>query len=99
MRRIGEQHLVRVDQALDASGGLVEALREPGDLVAAFDLDPRGQVAGPKRLDAALESLEPSGEPSDHGTGAERDHERDGAKERREHERARAWPRWDACHQ
>src|ERR1700704_4613656 len=99
MRRIGEQHLVRVDQALDASGGLVEALGEPRDFVATFDLDPRAQVAGPEGLDAVLQPFEPSGESSHHGTGAERDHERDGPEECREHERARAWPRRDACHQ
>ncbi len=99
MRRICEQHLVSVDQALNSSGGLVEALSEPGDLVATFNLDPRAQVAGSERLDAALESLEPSGEPSDHGTGAESDHERDGAKECREHQRARALPRRYACNQ
>ena len=60
MRRIGEQQLVGVDQALDPRGGAIEAFRQPGDLVAALDLDARAQIAGAERLDAGLQSLEPS---------------------------------------
>ena len=84
VRRVGEQHLVGVDQALDAGGGLIEALRQLRHLVAALDLDPGAQIAGAERLDAALQSLEPAGEPAHQRPGAERDRKRDHAEKRRE---------------
>jgi hypothetical protein len=99
MRCIGEQHFVSVDEAFDPSGGLIEALRQARDLVAPLDPDARAQIAGSKRFDAALQPLEASGEPSDDGTGADRDHNGDGPKEGREHERAGALPKRKAGHQ
>ena len=92
MRRIGEQQLVGVDQALDPRGGLIEALSQAGDLVAALDLDARAQIAGAERLDAALQSLEPSGEPPHDRQRAERDRKRDASQESRKHERAGTLP-------
>ena len=43
---VGEQHLVRVDQAFDPSGGVIEALSQPRNLIAALDFDARGEIAG-----------------------------------------------------
>jgi hypothetical protein len=92
MGRVGEQHLVRVDQAFDSSGSLIEALSQTCNLVAALDLDARGKIAGSQRLDAALQPLEPSREPPHDGAGAESDHKGDRAKEGRKHQRAGALP-------
>ena len=55
--RIGEQHFVGIDQALDTGGGLIEALRQLRDLVAALDLDAGVQIARAEQLDPALEPL------------------------------------------
>src|SRR5262249_44200543 len=71
---IGEQHLMRIDQAFDPSCCLIEALRQTCNFVTPLDLDARREVAGPQRLDAALQSLEPSREPSHDWAGAERNH-------------------------
>ena len=60
VRRIGEQHPVGAQEALDPGRRVVEALRELRDLVAALDLDPRAQIAGAEELDAPLQPLEPS---------------------------------------
>ena len=48
------------DQLLDALGRPVEAARQLGHLVAAFDLDARLQVARTERLHPRLQTLEPS---------------------------------------
>src|SRR5262249_57113508 len=90
---------MRVDQAFDPSGGLVEAFGQTCNLIAALDLDPCGEIAGPQRFDAALQALQSSREPSHHRPGAERDDKGDGSKEGREHERAGALPRRQACNQ
>src|SRR5262249_20761009 len=78
--------------AFDAGGGLIETPSQAGDLVTALDLDARGEIAGAKRFDAALQPLEPSREPSHDGASADGDHQRDGPKEGGEHERAGAVP-------
>ena len=92
VRCVGEQHLVRVDQAFDPSGGLIEALSQACNLVAALDLDACGEIAGSERFDAALQALEASREPSHDRAGADSDHEGDGAEEGSERERAGALP-------
>src|SRR5262249_49074745 len=74
MGRIGEQHLVSAHQAFDARGGLIKASSQAGNLVAALDLDARGEIAGAKRFHAALQPLEPSCEPSYDRAGADGDH-------------------------
>src|SRR5262249_52590790 len=86
------QHLVSVDEAFDAGGGLIETPSQAGDLVAALDLDARGEIAGAKRFDAALQPLEPPREPPHNRASADGDHQRDGPKEGGEHERAGAVP-------
>src|SRR5499427_2430201 len=99
MRCIGEQHLVSVDEAFDAGGGLIETPSQARDLVAALDLDARSEIAGAKRFDAALQPLEPPREPPHDRASADGDHQRDGPKEGGEHERAGAVPGRHTCNQ
>ena len=80
VRRVGEQHAMGADQLLDAGGGAVEARGEARHLVAALDLDARGELAGAERLDAGLQPLEPARQAAHHRIGADRDRERDAAE-------------------
>jgi hypothetical protein len=99
MGRIGEQHLVSIDQAFDPSGGLIEALRQPCNLVAALDFDARREIARPERFDATLQALEAPGETSHDRAGAKSNHKRDCSKEGREHKRPRSFPGRQPCNQ
>ena len=67
---------MRADQFLDARRRAVETLGQPRDLVAAFDFDAGGEIAGAERLDARLQPLEPPRQPAHDRIGAERDDER-----------------------
>src|SRR5262249_37773264 len=69
------------------------------NLVTALDLDARREITGSKRFDATLQALEPSREPSHDRARAESDHEGDGAKKGRKHQRVGALPRRQACNQ
>ena len=70
MGGIGQQHLVRRDELLDAGGGAVEALRQPRHLILALDLDARRQLAGPEQFDASLQPLQSAREPARERIGA-----------------------------
>ena len=89
VRGVGEQHLVRADQLLDAAGGAVEARRERRDLVLAFDLHARRKVAFAELLDAGAQPLQPPREAARQRVGADRDRRRD-RQQRGEHPRAGA---------
>ncbi len=62
VRCVGEQKTVRADQFFDPGGGAIEACRELGNLVAAFDGDPGRKVAGAERLDARLQPFDALGQ-------------------------------------
>ena len=78
VRAIGEQHLVRAHELVDAAGGVVEARRERGDLVLAFDRDARREIALSEPLDPGLEPLEPAGEAPRDRIGTDADRQRQG---------------------
>jgi hypothetical protein len=77
---VGEQHLVRGDERLDAAGGGVEALRQPRHLVAALHLDARREIALPELLHTRLQPLESSGQAPHDRIGKDRDDECDRAE-------------------
>ena len=83
VRGVGEQHLVRADQLLDAAGRAVEARRERRDLVLALDLHARRKVAFAELLDAGLQPLQPPREAARQRLGADRDRDRDRRRARR----------------
>src|SRR5258708_2513130 len=62
VRRVSEQKTVRADQFFDPGGGTIEACRELGNLVAAFNGDPGRRVAGAERLDARLQPFDALGQ-------------------------------------
>ena len=76
VRRPGEHVALRVHQPLDPVRGPVEALREAGDLVPAFHLDPRGERAHPELVDPRLQPLEPPREPAGERPHPDRDDRR-----------------------
>ena len=55
------------DQVFDALRRMVEALREPRHLVAAFDRHSRGEIAGTQCFDARLQPLQPPGQAAHKG--------------------------------
>src|SRR5205807_8531573 len=70
VRRVGEQQTVRTDQLLNAAGGTIETLGQTGDLVVAGDRDTRTEIARTQRLDASLQSLQPTRQAAHHRIGA-----------------------------
>ena len=69
------------------------------DLVAAFDLDAGGEIAGAERLDAGLQALQPARQPAHHRIGADRDRERDAAQQEQKPDERRAVARRRAHHE
>ena len=90
VRGMREQQPVGIDQLLDARGGAVEGVRQPRDLVTAFDLDAGREIAGAERLDAGLQALEPARQPAHHRIGADRDRERNAAQQQQQPDERRA---------
>ena len=58
MRGIGKQRAVRANEVLDLGCGSIEAFRQAGDFITAFDRDARAEIAGAERVDTALQALE-----------------------------------------
>ena len=73
VRGVHEHPSLRLDEALDAIGGPVEAARQIGHLVASLDLRARLQVAAPEILDAAAQAFEAASEAPHQRPGADRD--------------------------
>mmetsp|Transcript_10445 Transcript_10445/g.42618 ORF Transcript_10445/g.42618 Transcript_10445/m.42618 type:complete len:696 (-) Transcript_10445:2300-4387(-) len=90
MAGIGEQALVRAQQALDTVGRLVEAGGQRRHFVAAAVFDTVAELAGAELLHALLERFQPPREPPHHRIGASRhahkqqhQHHRQGRHDRR----------------
>ena len=71
MRGIGQQRPIRADELLNLGRCPIEALRQAGDFIVAFDRDARAEIAGAERVDAALQPIETSADLPNDGKGSE----------------------------
>ena len=85
----GEGVALGLDEGLDALRRTVEAAGQRGDLVLAFDIDPRGQITRAQRLDSGLEALQSPREAAGERPGADGDGERQDAEGGEEADRRR----------